>query len=56
MYKHFEDVPAWGKEAVKAAMDKGALHGTGTEGGKAVLDLSEDLVRTLVILHSLKLL
>lgn len=56
MYKFYEDVPGWGKEAVKATMDKGVLHGTGTEGGKIVLDLSEDLVRTLVILHNLKLL
>lgn len=56
VYRFYENVPGWAKEAVKAAMDKGALKGTGTEDGKPVLDLSKDLVRTLVILHNLKLL
>ena len=41
---------------MKAAMDKGVLKGTGTENGKPVLNLSEDLVRTLVILQNMKLL
>ena len=56
VYRFYENVPAWAKEAVKAAMDRGVLKGTGTEDGKPVLDLSEDLTRTLVILHNLKLL
>ena len=56
MYKFYEDIPSWGQPAVKAAMDKGVLKGTGTENGKPVLNLSEDLVRTLVILQNMKLL
>lgn len=55
MYKFFEDVPSWAQEAVKAAMDKGAVKGTGKEGGKIVLNLSEDVVRVIAILHNLKL-
>ena len=56
MYKFYEDVPGWAQSAVKAAMDKGVLKGTGVENGKPVLDLSEDLVRMLVILQNMKLL
>lgn len=55
VYRFYENVPSWAKEAVKAAMDKGVLKGTGTEDGKPVLDLSEDLTRMLTILHNLKL-
>lgn len=56
VYKFYEDVPAWGKASVKKAIDRGVLSGTGKENGKAVLDLSEDLLRALVILDNLKLL
>lgn len=55
VYKFYENVPAWAQSAVKAAMDKGVLKGTGVENGKPVLDLSEDLARMLTILHNLKL-
>lgn len=55
MYKFYENVPSWAQPAVKAAMDKGVLKGTGTENGKPVLELSEDLARMLTILHNLKL-
>ena len=55
VYKFYENVPGWAQDAVKAAMDKGVLKGTGTEEGKPVLDLSEDMVRMLTILHNLKL-
>lgn len=56
MYKFYEDVPSWAQSAVKAAMDKGFVNGTGVEDGRKVLDLSEDLVRMLVILQNMKLL
>jgi len=56
MYKFYEDVPSWAQGAVKAAMDKGFVNGTGVEDGRKVLDLSEDLVRMLVILQNMKLL
>lgn len=47
-YKNFEDVPSFYRDAVKKAMDKGALQGTG-DG----INVSEDLCRTLTVLDRL---
>ena len=47
-YKTLNDVPDWYRVAVKKAMDKGALNGTG-DG----INVSEDLCRTLTILDRL---
>ena len=44
-YKTYDDIPCWGKEAVKYYMDKGTLKGT----GNGILNLSDDMVRLLVI-------
>ena len=48
-YKTLADVPAWYKAAVQKAVDKGAFNGSG--GG--VLNVSEDLCRTLTVLDRL---
>lgn len=51
VYKTIDDVPDYAKAAVQKLVDQGALSGTGgTTNGKANLNLSYDLVRTLVIL------
>lgn len=47
-YKTLNDVPIYYQDAVKKAMDKGALNGTG-DG----INVSEDLCRTLTILDRL---
>lgn len=52
IYKTYEDVPAWGKEAVKLLMDKGALVGTGNNE----LNISDDLVRVFAVLHRLEII
>lgn len=44
-YKNLEDVPEWYRDAVKKAIDRGALNGTG-DG----INVSEDLCRTLTVL------
>ena len=48
VYRDFKDVPGYYQAAVKKAVDKGALQGTG--GG---LNVSEDLCRTLTVLDRL---
>lgn len=48
-FKTLEDVPAWYRDAVQKAVDKGALHGT----GNSELNVSEDLCRTLTVLDRL---
>ena len=48
-YKTLDDVPSWYEDAVRKAVDKGALNGTG--GGE--LNVSEDLCRTLTVLDRL---
>lgn len=49
VFRYFEDIPSWGKEAVKYYMDGGLLMGVGKDrDGKTILDLSEDLVRLYV--------
>ena len=45
MYRTMEQVPDWAQETVRKLVERGCLMGDG-EG----LSLSEDLVRTLVIL------
>ena len=52
-YKEYEDVPACYQEAIKVLMDKGFLRGYGDadNDGKRDLNISEDLCRTLTILH-----
>ena len=51
-YKTLADVPEWYRGAVRKAVDKGALNGTG--GGE--LNVSEDLCRTLTVLDRLGML
>lgn len=52
MYKTFENVPKWGQEAVRAALNKGILKGEGLDkDGNVILNLSEDMTRMIVILH-----
>lgn len=54
VYQTIDDVPSYAKEVVQKLVDKGALAGTGgTVNGKPTLNLSYDLVRTLVILDRL---
>lgn len=48
-YKTLADVPAWYRDAVEKAVDKGALHGV----GNGELNVSEDLCRTLTVLDRL---
>ena len=48
IYKNLKDVPGYYQPAVKKAVDKGALNGTG-DG----LNVSEDLCRTLTVLDRL---
>lgn len=51
IYKRNIDIPVWGKEAVDKALEKNVLRGNGED-----LDLSEDVLKTLVILNRLELL
>ena len=52
MYKTFDNVPKWGQEAVRAALNKGILKGEGLDkDGNVILNLSEDMTRMIVILH-----
>lgn len=48
LYEKFENVPDWAKPSVQKLIDKGVLQGDGSS-----LNLSQDLVRTLVILDRL---
>lgn len=48
-YKTVDDVPAWGKETVQKLLDKGYLTGSGTSSGKAVINLTESMLRMMVI-------
>lgn len=51
VYRTIDDVPSYAKESVQKLIDAKCLSGTGgTVNGKATLDLSYDLVRTIVIL------
>lgn len=54
IYKTFDSVPSWAQPTIKKLIDKKALQGTDkTINGKPCYDLSEDLVRTMVILDRL---
>lgn len=51
VYETFDDIPSWGQGTIEMLIEKGLLHGTGTNAkGEAILNLSHDLVRTLVII------
>lgn len=52
VYHSPEEIPAWGKEAVQALVDRGVLRGVG--GGD--LKLTEDVLRMLVFLRREKIL
>lgn len=57
VYQTIDDVPDYAKEVVQKLVDVKALNGTGgTVNGKPTLNLSYDLVRTLVILDRMGLL
>lgn len=49
-YKFIEDVPAWATDSVQKAIDNKIISGTGDENGKPALNISEDFLRTLVVL------
>lgn len=54
VYKTIDDVPDYGKAAVQKLIDSKALAGTGgNTNGKANINLSYDLLRTIVILDRL---
>ena len=48
-YKTLDDVPDYYQDAVRKAVDAGALNGT----GNGELNVSEDLCRTLTVLDRL---
>lgn len=51
VYQTIDDVPDYAKPSVQKLIDAGALNGTGgTTNGKANINVSYDLVRTIVIL------
>ena len=47
-YQKYENVPEWGKTAVKYVMDKGYMSGTGNGN----IDLTESMLRMIVILYN----
>lgn len=49
VYRFVEDLPDWGKPAVNKCIEKGFLTGAGKEAGKTIINLTEDLLRTIVI-------
>lgn len=52
VYKTLESIPSWGQDTVKKLINKGYIKGTGAKcNNKNVYDISEDLLRTLVILE-----
>ena len=46
-YKTLADMPSYSREAVEKLVAEGTMQGT----GKGNLDISEDLARTLTLLH-----
>lgn len=50
VYKTIDEVPDYAKATVQKLVDAKVLNGTGTVNGKTQLDLTNDLVRTVVIL------
>lgn len=54
VYRTIDNVPTYAKDSVEKAMKAGIINGTGgSVGGKATIDLSVDLMRTIVILDRL---
>lgn len=54
IYRTLDDVPTYGKSIVQKLIDKKAIVGTGeTVNGKPCLDISLELLRTLIILDRL---
>lgn len=52
VYRTYDSIPDYAKPIVKSLMDKKVLQGTGEKvNGKVCIDLTNDLVRTLVILN-----
>ena len=47
VYRTYEEIPDWGKPAVRAALDSGLLLGT----SEMAVDASHDLLRVLVLLY-----
>lgn len=51
-YKTLADIPEWARATVRHAMDVGCIAGTGetADNGQPVLNLTHDLLRTIVVL------
>lgn len=49
VYKYIKDIPDWGRPSVQKCVDKGYLVGTGTDSTGISVDISEDLLRTIVL-------
>ena len=53
-YRTVNDMPVWAREPMQALVNAGAISGTGeTENGQPVLDISRDMMRTLIIARSM---
>ena len=51
VYKTFDDIPSWGQPTVEKLIEKGLLAGSGVNSkGETIYNLSQDLLRTLVII------
>lgn len=48
-YERLEDVPKWGRDTVSKLIDKGIIKGTGTVDGQPVYNISETMLRLLVM-------
>lgn len=49
-YTYLEDIPEWGRGAVKDRVDRGVINGTGTDSeGRMILNISHDLMRMFVV-------
>lgn len=49
-YEFIENVPDWGRPTVQKCLDNGYMVGTGMKDNKPVLNISADLLRTMVLL------
>lgn len=49
VYKYVKDIPEWGRASVQKCVDKGYLIGTGTDSTGITVDISHDLLRTIVL-------
>lgn len=51
-FKFLEDIPEWGRSAIKTAIDKGYMSGTGVDGnGRRILNVSWEFVRMMTLMH-----